>query len=41
LIQTEIKDKLTDEILFGRLAKGGKLSMGLKDEKLTFNIKSN
>jgi ATP-dependent Clp protease ATP-binding subunit ClpA len=41
LIQTEIKDKLTDEILFGRLAKGGKLSMGLKDKKLTFNIKSN
>jgi len=39
LIQTDIKDKLTDEILFGRLAKGGKLSMGLKDEKLTFNIK--
>ena len=40
LIQTEIKDKLTDEILFGRLLKGGKLSVGLKDDKLTFNIKS-
>nr|WP_320191719.1 ATP-dependent Clp protease ATP-binding subunit ClpA [uncultured Desulfobacter sp.] len=41
LIQTEIKDKLTDEILFGQLSKGGKLSIGLKEEKLTFNIKSN
>lgn len=40
LIQTEIKDKLTDEILFGRLSKGGKLSIGLKNEKLTFNVKS-
>jgi ATP-dependent Clp protease ATP-binding subunit ClpA len=40
LIQTEIKDKLTDEILFGELVKGGKLSIGLKDGKLTFNIKS-
>jgi ATP-dependent Clp protease ATP-binding subunit ClpA len=40
LIQTEIKDKLTDEILFGQLAKGGKLSIGLKDGNLTFNIKS-
>ena len=40
LIQIEIKDKLTDEILFGRLSKGGKLSVGLKDGKLTFNIKS-
>ncbi|PIE63089.1 MAG: ATP-dependent Clp protease ATP-binding subunit ClpA [Desulfobacter postgatei] len=39
LIQTEIKDKLTDEILFGQLAKGGKLSLGLKNDKLTFNIK--
>ncbi|MBU0970918.1 MAG: AAA family ATPase, partial [Proteobacteria bacterium] len=40
LIQTTIKDKLTDEILFGRLEKGGKLSIGLKNEELTFNVKS-
>jgi len=39
-IQSTIKDKLTDEILFGRLEKGGKLSIGLKDDELTFNIKS-
>ncbi len=40
LIQTSIKDKLTDEILFGKLEKGGKLSIGLKDDALTFNIKN-
>jgi len=28
-IQTNIKDKLTDEILFGKLANGGKISIGL------------
>jgi ATP-dependent Clp protease ATP-binding subunit ClpA len=36
LIQTEIKDKLSDEVLFGRLAKGGKVTVGLKGEELTF-----
>ncbi|WDP93024.1 MAG: ATP-dependent Clp protease ATP-binding subunit ClpA [Desulfobacter sp.] len=40
LIQTTIKDKLTDEILFGKLEKGGKLSIGLKNDELTFNFKS-
>ncbi|WDP85997.1 MAG: ATP-dependent Clp protease ATP-binding subunit ClpA [Desulfobacter sp.] len=40
LIQSTIKDKLTDEILFGRLEKGGKLSIGLKNDELTFNFKS-
>ncbi len=39
LIQTTIKDKLTDEILFGKLEKGGKLSIGLKNDALTFTIK--
>ena len=36
LIQTQIKDKLTDEILFGKLAKGGKVSIGFRNNKLTF-----
>jgi ATP-dependent Clp protease ATP-binding subunit ClpA len=36
VLQTEIKDILADEILFGRLAKGGKVSIGLADDKLTF-----
>jgi ATP-dependent Clp protease ATP-binding subunit ClpA len=39
IIQTTIKDKLTDEILFGKLEKGGKLSIGLKNDALTFSIK--
>ena len=37
LIQTEIKDVLSDEVLFGRLMKGGNVSIGLKEEKLTFD----
>ncbi len=36
-IQTEIKDKLSDEILFGKLSKGGKVSIGFRNKKLTFN----
>ncbi len=40
LIQTQIKDKLTDEILFGTLAKGGKVSIGFRKNKLTFVYKS-
>jgi ATP-dependent Clp protease ATP-binding subunit ClpA len=39
-IQTHIKDKLTDEILFGSLANGGKISIGLRDEKLNFIFKN-
>jgi ATP-dependent Clp protease ATP-binding subunit ClpA len=39
IIQTTIKDKLTDEILFGKLEKGGKLSIGLKNDALTFSVK--
>ncbi len=37
-IQTEIKDKLTDEILFGALEKGGKVSLGLRNKTITFNF---
>jgi len=40
IIQTTIKDKLTDEILFGTLAKGGKISIGLRNNKLSFVFKS-
>jgi ATP-dependent Clp protease ATP-binding subunit ClpA len=36
VLQTEIKDILADEILFGRLAKGGKVAIGLTEDKLTF-----
>ncbi len=36
LIQTEIKDVLSEEVLFGRLKKGGHAVIGLKEDKLTF-----
>jgi len=36
-IQTEIKDALSDEILFGRMQKGGEVGIDLKDDKLVFN----
>jgi ATP-dependent Clp protease ATP-binding subunit ClpA len=39
LIQTEIKDTLSDEILFGKLSKGGRVTIGVKQEKLTFTYK--
>jgi ATP-dependent Clp protease ATP-binding subunit ClpA len=40
LIQTRIKDRLTDEILFGKLAKGGRIVIKLKNDQLTFQFKS-
>ena len=36
VIQTEVRDPLTDEILFGQLENGGTVTIGLKDEKLDF-----
>ncbi|MGK0288897.1 MAG: ATP-dependent Clp protease ATP-binding subunit ClpA [bacterium] len=36
LIQKEIKDKLSDEILFGKLAKGGTVKIDCKKEELEF-----
>jgi ATP-dependent Clp protease ATP-binding subunit ClpA len=37
VIQTEIKDTLSDEILFGRMQKGGEVGIDLKDDELVFN----
>ena len=37
VIQTEIKDQLSDEILFGKMQKGGLVHVDLTDDKLTFN----
>ncbi|RMD59638.1 MAG: ATP-dependent Clp protease ATP-binding subunit ClpA [Nitrospirae bacterium] len=37
LIQEEIKNRLSDEILFGRLKKGGLVRIGLEGDKLTFD----
>jgi ATP-dependent Clp protease ATP-binding subunit ClpA len=36
VIQTEVKDKLADELLFGALAKGGKARVDAVDGALTF-----
>jgi ATP-dependent Clp protease ATP-binding subunit ClpA len=36
VIQVEVRDPLTDEILFGRLENGGTVMIGLEGEKLTF-----
>ena len=40
LIQTDLKDKLTDEILFGSLEKGGKVTLSLKGDHIAFKFKS-
>ncbi len=37
LIQTHIKDELSDRILFGNLEKGGTVRVGLDGDKLTFD----
>ncbi|MBL7208210.1 MAG: AAA family ATPase, partial [Desulfobacterales bacterium] len=36
LLQTEIKDILSDKILFGQLEKGGKVFIDVKDDRLSF-----
>jgi ATP-dependent Clp protease ATP-binding subunit ClpA len=36
VIQTEVRDPLTDEILFGQLEHGGTVTIGLKDDALHF-----
>lgn len=36
VIQTEIKDVLADEILFGRLEKGGSVALDMKGDELVF-----
>jgi ATP-dependent Clp protease ATP-binding subunit ClpA len=38
VIQTEIKNQLSDEILFGRLAKGGELKLDLAEDKIVFGM---
>jgi ATP-dependent Clp protease ATP-binding subunit ClpA len=36
-MQTEIKDILTDEILFGRLEKGGEVFIDVESDELAFD----
>ncbi len=38
VIQREVRDPLTDEILFGKLENGGTTTIGVADDKLTFRI---
>ena len=38
VIQSEIKDKIADAILFGELSKGGHVQVDVKDEVLTFSF---
>jgi ATP-dependent Clp protease ATP-binding subunit ClpA len=40
LIQEEIKKPLADELLFGKLVKGGEVRVHLKDDKISFEIVS-
>jgi ATP-dependent Clp protease ATP-binding subunit ClpA len=37
VIQAEIKDNLSNEILFGQMQKGGLVHVDLKDDELTFD----
>jgi ATP-dependent Clp protease ATP-binding subunit ClpA len=39
VIQTEIKDALSDQILFGQMQKGGEVHIDLKKDKLNFKYK--
>ena len=38
VIQTELKDRLADDVLFGALAKGGRVRVTLADGALRFEI---
>jgi ATP-dependent Clp protease ATP-binding subunit ClpA len=40
VIQTEVRDRLTDEILFGSLENGGTVTIGHNGEELTFQYSS-
>jgi ATP-dependent Clp protease ATP-binding subunit ClpA len=38
VIQTELKDKLSEEMLFGRLARGGKVTVDAADGELVLRV---
>jgi ATP-dependent Clp protease ATP-binding subunit ClpA len=38
VIQQEVRNPLTDEILFGRLENGGNVRIGIVEDKLTFGF---
>jgi ATP-dependent Clp protease ATP-binding subunit ClpA len=40
VVQKEVRDPLTDEILFGKLENGGTVTIGVADGKLTFSYEA-
>ena len=40
VVQTEVRNPLTDDILFGRLQRGGTVRIGLTDDALTFDVEA-
>jgi ATP-dependent Clp protease ATP-binding subunit ClpA len=40
VIQTDVRDPLTDEILFGQLEHGGTVTIGLAGDQLTFSYET-
>ena len=38
VIQAEVRDRLTDEILFGRLEQGGTVTIGMEGDALAFDF---
>jgi ATP-dependent Clp protease ATP-binding subunit ClpA len=40
VVQAEVRDRLTDEILFGQLEHGGTVSIGLADDRLAFEFQA-
>jgi ATP-dependent Clp protease ATP-binding subunit ClpA len=40
VVQKEVRDRLTDEILFGELEQGGTVTIGAKDDTLTFKFEN-
>jgi ATP-dependent Clp protease ATP-binding subunit ClpA len=40
VVQREVRDPLTDEILFGQLEQGGTVTIGLADDRLTFSYET-
>jgi ATP-dependent Clp protease ATP-binding subunit ClpA len=38
VIQREVRDPLTDQILFGSLENGGTVTIGAPDDQLTFSF---
>jgi ATP-dependent Clp protease ATP-binding subunit ClpA len=40
VVQREVRDPLTDEILFGQLEHGGTVTIGLADDRLVFSYET-